>query len=117
MRYITTMHDGAWHGMEWDSMRHITTMHDKAWHGMERGKMRHIATMHDGMAQHGMAKDNMPHITTMHDGMTQHERLADRKDEDGRIDWSVMSEVVIDPSLTGFGNYMFSYFFQDFLIF
>ncbi len=46
-----------------------------------------------------MAKDNMPHITTMHDGMTQHERLADRKDKEGRIDWSIMSEVVIDPTL------------------
>jgi hypothetical protein len=41
----------------------------------------------------------MPHITTMYDGMTQHERLADRKDEEGRIDWSLMSEVVIDPTL------------------
>ncbi len=28
----------------------------------------------------------------MHDGMTEHERLADRKDEEGRIDWSVMSD-------------------------
>jgi hypothetical protein len=45
------------------------------------------------MAQHGTGKDNMTHITTMHDGLTQHDRLADRKDEEGRIDWSVMSEV------------------------
>jgi hypothetical protein len=66
--------------MAWDNMRHITTMHDEAWHGME--------------------KDNMTHITTMHDGLTQHDRLADRNDEEGRIDWSVMSEkVVIDPTL------------------
>jgi hypothetical protein len=39
-----------------------------------------------------MERGNMRHITTMHDGMTEHERLADRKDEEGRIDWSVMSD-------------------------
>ncbi len=41
--------------MAWYNMTHVTTMHDGAWHGMEWDNMRHITIMHDGMAQQDMA--------------------------------------------------------------